>query len=150
MLIGVSTKQGVFAEKIDDPRNASSVNVKCANRILREKMGIRRSCRSHARGYILASLIRGKKRQAATKHHTLAQLAQLMALELLIKLRLTHQDDVHQFAAGGFQIQKQAQFVQGIHGKCLGLINNDHRGITCSVASDQPFVQSVNQIAFLR
>ena len=54
----------------------------------------------------------------------LAQLAQAMFIEPVAQFRLSHQDDLQQFAFIGFQIGKQAHLFEQLPRQILRLVNN--------------------------
>src|SRR5579863_8802163 len=131
----------MLAEQVRHARNTSRIFI---NRL----DGLGRKDRSRSTGTSNSQTLRDIARQflngqwlrPAAHGDALAELSQTGIPQFLFEFGLTRKDDLQQFLVGGFEIRKQANFLEDLKGQVLRLVNDQNRGFSVAVALQQPLV----------
>src|ERR1019366_65673 len=97
--------------------------------------------------YVSFGFIEGQCVRLRPQRQTLPQLTQLRLVLLLFQLRLPDQNNLKELLRKGLEIRKHADLFQHFVRKILGLVDDEHRGLSRPVAIEQPVIEAQQNLA---
>src|ERR1017187_8104151 len=83
---------------------------------------------------VLANLRGGQRRKGQSKRNALLQLAQVFAIQSLIQLALSDQQDLKTFLSGLFEISQHPDFLEDLRAELMRLIHDQGRDLSLALA----------------
>ena len=88
-----------------------------------------------------------RQRQNLCAHgNSLTHLAQLVAVEQCLQLRLTHEHDLNQLLRRSLQIGEHPNALQGLDGNILSFVNDQYDHAVISILCNQQLVQLTHHL----
>ena len=134
MLVDEGAHQTVFAQKINDARNAHGVVMNRGHGFRFKNLLPVRACDAQPLLYVGPGFVQRQSMRFGPECQTLPQLPQLGLLQLLFQFRLSHQNNLQQLFRESLQIGEHPDLFQHFVGKILGLIDDQHGGFTGPVS----------------
>src|ERR1700691_5815023 len=133
-LIDERAHQTVFAEQVDDSRNAHRVTENGDGRFgIKNRLAIR-SGDAKALVDIRLGFFKIKRMRLGAQGQALTKLAQSGLLQALFEFGLAYKNDLQKLLGKGFEIGEHANLFEHFIREALGLVDNEHRGFAGAVA----------------
>src|SRR5208282_394138 len=148
-MFGVSGKQGVFADGVDQPRNSAGVEKDSLDGGTGENLdGGGRARNRQAAPHVLAGFARGELVEMAAKGDPLLQLTEFVGIEFLIELGLTGQHDLQQLLLRSFEVGQKPDFLEEIRRQMVRLVDHQNGRQSLLMPLQQEAIQPMDQFVF--
>ena len=90
-----------------------------------------------------------ERSKLSSEGNALFQLSQFDGVQLLVKFRLTRQDDLHQFVFRRLQVRKETEFFQCVRGQIVCLVDNHDTRQVIRAAVDKKLAEIQQKLALI-
>ena len=142
----VAGEQRAIAQQVHQARNPARAAVDLAQRARGEELAVAAGGDAQPVAHVLARLRRAERAQAPAHADALAQLAQLVRVELVVELGLPEQQDLDQLRGRGLEVREQPDLLERLGREVLRLVDDQQHAAALALLLEQELVELVREL----